>query len=111
MDLNQAIETLAAKLAVPAELIWKALHAQAQIEAWQWMAWGAVWAALAAIGISFCFVITRHDQSAREEEGIPRATIIAGIGLIFTFVCWANAITPFLNPDYWALQDILRSIK
>lgn len=115
MDANTlaALQTVAAKLGTTAEHVWAILLSQAPISA---ALWGINALAFSlAMWLAVRFTIKHYDDRDWEATG-PVMGAFAVATLLF---CWVlsllvglnSAVTALINPEYWALNELLRAIK
>ena len=124
--LVEVIDTLASKMGVASEFIWTALKTQAIVEVVYWvvMTMFAVTAWVVFIKLfKRCYDVIGTRKTYGDSEDILRCekevssvafTIILGllasfltIGVIFNS---SSPLTALINPDYWALQEILKQL-
>lgn len=111
-EILKRIDALAAKLGVASDHLWRVLTQQARIEAIEDLAWAALFFALSGASIwAIRWVIARRD-----DDNIPgELGVVSVIAALVFFVVACNCIagTPgmFLNPEYWALKQILETVK
>ncbi|MEO6901574.1 MAG: hypothetical protein ABI241_00640 [Bacteroidia bacterium] len=109
MNDNTAIflEKLANKLGTTTEYLWKILLKQAFND--------AVISTIYLIVICVIFYIMYLKRSYLMDEdniGVSTICVIAILFmLIFACFCFESAISGFFNPEYWALNEIINSIK
>ena len=111
-EILKRLDALADKLGTTAAYLWAVLIRQAKIEAITDILWIVL-----VIGIVYGVVrwtinyYTRHDElmDGEPKEGIPLvvAWIIGAICIGFGIACLFELPTLILNPEYWALQQIL----
>lgn len=114
-DMTKFLEQLATKLGTTAEQLWDVLLQQVNVEIVLcnlWMnifLWGGVGFIVLAI-IMLVYAI-KEDE---EEIGVFAVIIflftiiIASAGYYFNYSNWLTLTT---NPEYWALQEILKAIR
>lgn len=133
--VNQILDALASRFAVPASHLWDVLVRQARIEFWQG-AGTALLALLAAFGMSVvagratanarAYLIQRLGDAIDREYGARALTDrspepaeicawlatsgLALFGAILTAITLAS-IGDLLNPEYHALKEILGAFK
>lgn len=113
------LQKLAEKLGVASEHLWSVLVRQAPITAMADLV--ALSVSLGLWIIAFRFVNRKttlsgdRDVSDWDDEGKFFAwaiIILSGIGtVILLLIALTEAITAFVNPEYWALREILRAVK
>lgn len=116
---TKLIEQLAERLGTTAEYLWTVLLSQAQVY--------AITTSIEIIGAIIIGVILIHYHKKFSQEkdgnslykeydlGLP---IIMGVFTIFWlaiaiagFFCISNIITAIVNPEYWALDKLMDTIK
>lgn len=112
------LEQLAIKLGVTAEHLWEVLIRQAQITAIQYTIFSIF--ILSAIVTWDIYGINktrkRNGQDYPDWDGDAVAFVwgsvllFTGFALGVTIPLMIEAITCFINPEYWALRQILNSI-
>lgn len=120
---SKLIEQLAQKLGTTTEYLWSVLLKQAPIQA------SVTLFQFLLIGL-FGYVIYRAHKSLSvkkdydgysetgyshygERAGIPMtiALVIFCVLSICAFFCIEDVFNGFFNPEYWALEKVLRSVK
>lgn len=120
---TQLIEKLAEQLGTTSEYLWGVLISQAPISALKSLI-------LIGLTIVFTFMVWKihkgfmrntddeHINYTYYDEYEPVAHILVGGLGVFALIMFGlsieaggNAITALLNPEYWALQQILESVK
>ncbi len=109
--LTPLLQKLAEKLGTTAGAVWQMLVVQARVNFW-----------IDILGIIFmttlCAISSVYFKKAlKQEEDTPR--LAWGLIFGFLFIIWLliiafdapDAITSLLNPQYWALQNILSQLK
>lgn len=118
-EIMVRIDALAAKLGVTSEYVWGVLVKQAHVEAYSLTLIAAVLGLLACMaGFAFRHSLKKlmaPNVAYADEEiygPICVVTAIASVGLTAaSLVNVYDAITPLLNPEYWALQQVLEVLK
>ena len=116
---TKLIETLAAKLGTTAEYLWAVLLKQASISA----TISLVWLFIEVFLITSFIVIVNNKGRALKESGDQwdDLQVIQIIGLICGSVAALgfgiaalyeiqNIVIGYANPEYWALQEILKHL-
>jgi len=113
-QIAPVLEKMAEKLGVTCEYLWSVLLKQAPLsgitDIVQYVVLGiATW-----IFVKFGIKAHHEIQGSNWEEVIYMPLILIGI---FIAICWIavffyfpETIWAFLNPEYWALKQILKSI-
>lgn len=118
-EVLNRLDALAAKLGTTVAQLWAVLIVQARVEAWSDVVFGVVFVALAFWAIkvlrSAITSLSKADPYVRWSNGdaIRFWLSLVGslaFGVMATFTI-SDAITPMLNPQYWALQEILKAFK
>ena len=118
---TKLIEQLAQKLGTTAEYLWTVLLKQAPISALTDLFYLVI-TTIIGIGLYklhkyFCKDgIGEYDNSLYDDNDyvapvMIALTIIWGICIIACFFSIGNIINGFVNPEYWALKQILSSCK
>lgn len=107
----QALQALAQKMGTTAEYLWGVLVKQAPISA-----------TVDVIGVLvvFCVLVAvwrkaifMHEDVNGEAKFLGFAALVF-VTILAIFVVWNYAdstIAGFLNPEYWALHELFRSVK
>lgn len=106
------IDAIASNLGVAAEHVYGALLKQAVVSGV--LSGGVVMITLAAIVTYLIYLRRMHDMIERETDaGVSAIILIASAGVLILILGAAahNTVTAFYNPEYWALKEILSSIK
>jgi uncharacterized protein with PQ loop repeat len=111
-EILKRLDALAAKLNVTAAALWGVLIRQARIEAYQHI--GAV-----VVSILLWYGMYRaakylYKSDLDRELAVPLFIVMAiafGITLFVFFGCLASLPTELLNPEYWALKQLLREVE
>ena len=113
-ELLKRLDALAAKLGTTAGNLWQIYVAQARVEIIQDILVGCLLWAISG----FClYAVIRWDKTPPADDlssvdGDPQA--IAFFVALFAFVIgvyWLYcAVTPWLNPQYWAFRQILSDL-
>lgn len=118
-EIMARIDALAAKLGVTSEYVWGILVKQAHVEAYSLIFAAAITGLLACVsGFAFRYAwkkLTDPKLSWSDKDTyrpVCAATVVPLVGLTTASLVNAyNAITPLLNPEYWALQQVLEVLK
>lgn len=109
-QVSRILEQLAAQLSTTVERLWGVLIRQAYVE-------GAYMLLLILAAILFTIALYRHtknvwdaDISEFHEFSILMGWTIAAVGLIGSLFGLQAALTALLNPEYWALQQIIKML-
>ncbi len=116
----QLLQGLAVKLGTTSEYLWAILLKQAPVFAW--ISIGYYVGTLLAVLMLWTFrkrIAASLTWCINEGEGTALlcffGLIIAGIAsLIWLFACifmFESVVTAFVNPEYWALDKVLDTVK
>jgi hypothetical protein len=111
------LHNLAAKLGTTSEYLWAVLVKQAPISSFITLGEYALVAVLFATLYRFRLQIGgfMRDWFAEEEVSAFFASAIAGLTLavllIACLLSFSSMLTGFLNPEYWALKEVLSAVK
>lgn len=114
MDDNTAklLEQLAAKLNTTAEHLWAVMVRQARIEFYSDLVLCVLFVIGAVASLRFAKLCWRKIEDDQEWMVGVIGFYIAAFALTLTTVIFIPLmITEYLNPEYWALQQILHEIK
>lgn len=119
-ETQQLIEQLAQKLGTTSEYLWQVLVNQAQISATTTL----IQTLLIIIGsillyrlhVNFLKETNKRDSiyyRYEEAVSIPMgiAAFVMTILIVVAFLCVDDIINGYFNPEYWALNKILNTIK
>ena len=105
------IQNLAAKLGTTTEYLWSVLIKQAPINA----ATDVLQYIAAGFLAYFYYKWATSDKRDYDEFGQMFAALGVGLPLLIIliaiFFCFPNTITALVNPEYWALKEILSAVK
>ena len=114
-NITQLLEKLATELGTTAEYLWAVLIAQAPISAMV----STIHIIIVILTGIFLFQLHRHfikKEVYYETEELAvfpmlLGSILWGIYALVAIFSISNIITGFLNPEYWALKQILNLIN
>ena len=110
-QIAKSLDLIAAKLGVGAEVLWAALLKQAPIDS----ACSLLLAGLTVIGGYFYFKKLLPWAAEMDELHHVAGAVLGGIALLATSITLLFSLdmilAGFLNPDYWALKQLLGAIK
>ena len=111
--LLQRLDALAAKLNVTAQYLWAVMLRQAHIEAATDLVWASISLTIAlACGYFLLRVARMALANTWDSEDYLLKALVAGLvtllAVVFFCINLQNAITPLLNPEFWALQQLLK---
>lgn len=122
-ELTPLLEKLAAKFGTTVEMLWDVLLKQAVISATM----DLIFCVGIVLGLGWCFRFVQRkttpvpDTDSRysysdwggEGKGVAWLVmaVMAVIGAILIIAGVQNAVTGYMNPQYWALEHILKSCK
>ena len=125
MDDNtlRAITALSGKLGIAADMLWGALLRQSQIAA----VIEVVASLVLAIGCVWWFRIVRKNTTAPPQERVDQYVrskwddiasparvsvfFFTLLSLILAYFWLSDAITAIINPEYWALKQIMSLVR
>jgi hypothetical protein len=103
------IDSVAQKLGVAAEHVWPLMIKQQVVGGITDLFFGVVLAVAAYLLIRQAMKdLTTYEGS--EERGLV-LSFLGGIAAIFAFFCIYFSVGPIINPEYYAIQEILEVIK
>lgn len=112
-DITPLLEQLALKLGTTTEYLWGVMLKQAPIEGFVWV---AQFCAM-LVGIFGLYRLTKYlaKQDSWDEPHIVVpvifAWIVMGMFFLFIFLSVSTIVACFLNPEYWALEQILDKLN
>jgi len=111
----QFLNALSIKLGTTSEYLWNVLVRQAPIDGCITLIVMAAWLVVGAVVIRF-FYTKNKDNDDHLDEGLTH--FLLGISIVIYMcvmfiigMCLSDAISSIVNPDYWAFNKILSSIK
>src|SRR5579872_5645879 len=111
-EILKRIDALADKLGIASSELWKVLLQQARVEAYIDIGYVGLGLALIVSGV---LLIRRGVKMGEDWEEYPKfslpGVLLAAFGIPLFFVYLHSTWTPLFNPSYWALQQILETIK
>ncbi len=118
-ELVPLLEQLAAQLNTTVEFLWETMVRQAYVSAIGQIVLYVFYSIFAFVSVKYIPRIWRSykELDSYSNEELPHIFgVIALSVLLFIFTGLAvaeipNLITKFVNPEYWALQQILEFIK
>jgi hypothetical protein len=114
-ELLARLDALAVKLGTTTEYLWGVLIKQAKVEAITSIATTILFLLM----VGACAVVGRHIYRAtdwkRDDNGdagvVTAACWAVGVPCLFAAILYAYMLpTLLLNPEYWALQEVIRYI-
>lgn len=115
--ITKYIDQLAQSLNVASEHVYEALIKQAMVSGIIALVWSAL---MLCVTIALILVIRRAWIRTQEDpyfDGVD-AVIVTGVNgvIIFLVVCFGlyaveYGLTALLNPEYWAIKEVLSVIK
>lgn len=116
--ITKYIDQLAQSLNVASEHVYEALINQAMVSGIASIVWAVI---MTAVVLGCLKVIQKTRKKAQEsgdyfdESQAFLKSILFGILIIMSFVsgycALENALTALLNPEYWAIKEVLSAIK
>ena len=115
-EIMKRIDVLAVKLGVTGQYLWGVLVKQAEVEAIEDILSALLFGVLAGIGLYIIKKMIKIWQSDEYDEvgimlGSIACFIAVVVGLIGFVCCMISSITPIMNPEFFALRQILNSVK
>ncbi len=112
--LMSILEVLAEKLGTTTELLWSVLVKQAGVEAQIWMAWIIVWASIFScvfVGSIIVGFIGRKQNWEMWGCWFIVTFFAVVIGVTSCVGCYSKLLTVAQNPQFWALNEILKTVQ
>jgi len=114
-NLTQLLENLANKLGTTTEYLWGIMIKQAYISG----VTSLVWLVIALIGTFFWFqglnYVRKNWKELYDDESVVWWVMCLVVGIIIISLIFiendSNFVTALLNPEYWALEKVLETIK
>ncbi len=103
-EILKRLDALAAKLGVTADHLWGVLIRQARIEAYEWIAWGALWLALSCL--TWYLTIKLYKDDDKDGELLITMGIASLTTTVVGLICMSGTPGLLLNPEYWALKQV-----
>ena len=117
-NLTQLLSMLAAKLGTTVEYLWTVLIKQAAISGVQNLIWGIICIVPIILWVYyFRYFLKNKEEIKRKYDdelhiiGLSVSLIVSLVFLALFAECINTAITAFINPEYWALKEILSQLK
>lgn len=111
----ELLEKLSAKLGTTSEFLWGVLVKQAKIEAITSALWAVIFFAATVVCLFACRFFWKGLKKYPEEFGYLFGSIITCFLLVIFVAISANhietCIVYYFNPDYFALNKILKILK
>ena len=117
-EVYQRLDALAAKLGTTVQYLWSVVLRQARVEIIQDLCLAIVF--FLAIGL-LSYVLKKlvkyikDDAAGWNDEWSFIAAGLCIFGIVGSFawlvIMLYSVITPLLNPEYWALQQVLNALK
>lgn len=115
-ETRRMIEALASKLGTTVEHLWGVLLRQAYISFWTDILYYLITVAIVLFAIKFSLKAWRKGDESTWNDDEWRLLSI-GLGLlaliltIVAIVCISDTVTKIANPEYWALKELLATVK
>ena len=107
---QQMIGVLAAKLGTTVEHLWGVLVRQALVSGTiHIFSCIALWAI--ARGLFVLFIRSKALTHDEKILGGVVAGVVSVIAVIYTLYSFSIIFTAFINPEYWALQEVIGSLR
>ena len=126
--LPELLNQLGNKLGVASAKIWEWSMLNVKVEFWQWIMWMLLWLSLTIICI-VCIKISNkkrisivekkpYDRTSTENDNLKfldflrmYSLILIVAFIIFTFICINSAIELYINPEWYAFQNIMNQLN
>ena len=126
--LPDLLNKLGNKLGVASAKIWEWSMLNVKVEFWQWIMWMLLWLSLTVICIA-CIKISNkkripiiekksYDRTSTENDNLKfldylrtYSLILIVFFIIFTFVCVNSIIGLYINPEWYAFQNIMEQLN
>lgn len=116
--IDSLLRDLALKLGTTVEYLWNILTKQQILDAYQMLAWATFFTLAIIIGVFVTYFIAKTQSTVKNEYDIFSDyqnvwNVWIGISvflLILIISISTSAIKILYNPEYYALQDILRQL-
>ncbi len=122
-NTTKLLEQLAAKLGTTTEYLWRVLLKQAPIEATTTL----IQCIIVWIGGIVLYKLHKrfskkiqtggYSENAYDKHEVALilpmviVAIVWGVMFLVTFFCMSDIIVGYFNPEYWALKEVLDSVK
>jgi heme/copper-type cytochrome/quinol oxidase subunit 1 len=113
-QIKPLLEELAKEVGTTTELLWEALVRQAYVDSFTQLLQTGALVVLTIVSVRGMGCMRRR---AREDDWDPAWLTLLILGTIGLCIAWTVAIvymgnifTGFFNPEYWALEKILRTV-
>ncbi len=115
-ETRKMIEALASKLGTTVEHLWEVLIRQAYISFWTDILYYLITAAIVLFAVKFSLKAWRKsDESTWNDDEwrmLPIGLCLFALILsIIAVVCVGDTVTKVANPEYWALKEVLATVK
>ena len=117
-QVAKLLEQLATKLGTTVEYLWGVLMKQAHVNAIINLSFVGLMLIITITWLAFIPKIIKLDSDDGDYDSPSTRTltwiffaITNVISIIVIIACLTTAITELLNPEYWALQEILGQLK
>ena len=126
--LPDLLNKLGNKLGVASAKIWEWSMLDVKVDFWQWIMWMLLWLSLTVICIA-CIKISNkkripiiekkpYDRNSTENDNLKfldhlrtYSLILIVFFVIFTFVCVNSVIELYINPEWYAFQNIMEQLS
>lgn len=109
-QIMSIINQMAEKLGVAAEKVYPVLIKQAYVEGVKDIIWIFFGICLTSIGVYFAGNAIRNKSNSDQEIVIFTNICLIIIGLVFTIITINDAITAFVNPDWYVFNTLLKQL-
>ena len=110
-DLTPLLQELATKLNVTIDHLWQVLIYQAHIFTIEYFAWAILFIILLIITVKYAKWIPEFDFTVLHALGIGIFIFLDFIIFMSLLINFGDLLSALLNPEYYALKQILSYIK
>jgi len=107
-EILSRLDILAQKLGTTAVHLWGVVVRQARIEAWSDLGIAILWLVF-IFGVAKLYRVLTSDQA--DEGGKIVFSILGTLCLLISVYYFYSAASEFINPEFWALDHIIKSVK
>ena len=114
---TKLLEQLAQKLGTTVEYLWGILIQQAQVDAFVNLGYLIILIIAWIIGVKLHFYLSKNEKYEKDNTGLAWAAIMIIFAMILIpvsivmFFFLGNIVTGLINPEYWALKQVLNLIQ
>ena len=103
----EVVDTLATKLGVAVPHIWEVLIKQQYVAGVELLLTGL----FCGIGAWYCKKFAQWGHETDDDPALTAGIIMGGLLAIISVLCLVSSLGNFINPEYYALKDILDMIN